>query len=329
MVLWLVTSPLLYVWSWLAPVFALAALVGALSYAVPYVLLAFAFGERDLKQRYATKWALVTGGSSGIGRALVERCAAQGLNVVVVALDDALLHDLVKALGERYAPLEFRAVGVDLGRSDGAYMDAVRDATRELDVGVVFCNAGFITTGFFAETSAARLLANVECNSTSAVRVAHHFAPLLRARARGGALCFTSSPVHLMPAPFSAIYGATKAFLTAFASALAIELRADGVDVCVCHPSPVSTRFYTDAHDLDAINFFKRKGVPPTDVAAVFFRAIGRVVVADHGWFPVVTTLASRIVHFNLLADVMKFALPLLPDYQVAKKSAAVAKKAD
>ena len=72
-------------------------------------------------------------------------------------------------------------------------------------------------------------------------------------------IVFTSSPAGFMPCPFSSMYGATKAFLTEFASSVAAEVRADGVDVTVVHPSPTNSNFYArkDTHALDALAFFK------------------------------------------------------------------------
>jgi hypothetical protein len=95
----------------------------------------------DLKKRYDAKWALVTGGGSGIGKALCFKLASQGLNVVIVSLDDSFLKETVKELKAEYPELEFRPVGVNF--SPGAkYMDAIIKATKDIDIPIVFNNAG-------------------------------------------------------------------------------------------------------------------------------------------------------------------------------------------
>ena len=87
----------------------------------------------NLKDRYNAEWALVTGGSSGIGRSLCEKLASQGLNIVIVALDDKLLSDTHAALEKAFPALQFRKVGVDLGwRAE--YMAPIIEATKDIQV---------------------------------------------------------------------------------------------------------------------------------------------------------------------------------------------------
>ena len=59
------------------------------------------------------------------------------------------------------------------------------------------------------------------------------------ASGRPGLICFTSSAAAYIPSPFTAMYSATKAFLSRFATSLAVEAKPQGVDVIAVHPSPV------------------------------------------------------------------------------------------
>jgi hypothetical protein len=67
--------------------------------------------QNNLKKRYGAEWALVTGASSGIGRAIVEKLASQGVNVVMAALDDELLATSHKELSKQYPDLKFVKLG--------------------------------------------------------------------------------------------------------------------------------------------------------------------------------------------------------------------------
>ena len=74
--------------------------------------LTLSFAVPDLKKRYDADWALVTGSGSGIGRSICFKLASQGLNVVLVSIDDQHLAKTVKELRERYPKQQFRSVYV-------------------------------------------------------------------------------------------------------------------------------------------------------------------------------------------------------------------------
>ena len=171
--------------------------------------------------------------------------AQQGINVVLVAVPDATLAETTRELQERFwlAGVEFIAVGVDLSRP--GYMSAIRDATDHLPISLLFSNAGYILTGFFTAVGVEAQLANVHCNATCAVEITHHFVRRMQAEGLRGGVAFTSSPASFMATPFTSMYGSTKAFLTEFGASLAPEVKSLGIDVCVVHPSPTASNFYS------------------------------------------------------------------------------------
>jgi hypothetical protein len=104
---------------------AALASVGALSlltFLVPFLVLAFLWKPQNLKDKYQCEWALVTGSSSGIGRALTEKLCGQGLNVVMVALDDKLLDDSHKDIAAKFPAVTVAAVKQTWGAFSGATM---------------------------------------------------------------------------------------------------------------------------------------------------------------------------------------------------------------
>lgn len=207
------------------------------------LLYCLARGSQDLKRKYDAKWALVTGGSTGIGRALCEELAKQQLCVVIAALDDEHLPKAVAELEAAYPGLEFRAVACNFGPGQ-SYLDKIAKATADVDVQLVFNNAGFIVTGFFDTQPAGKLLVNVECNATAATSITHHFTALMLQKRLRGCVVFTSSASAYIPNPFAVSYGATKAYMSQFAASIAVELSCKGIDVLVVHPSPVASHFY-------------------------------------------------------------------------------------
>ena len=175
-----------------------------LGYFIPHLFVAWFYKTKNLKKAYNAKWALVTGSSSGehcmlaasrppllphathrpptppslpsaagIGKAMAKRLASQGLNVVIVSLDDALLEETFTELSAAYPDVSFRKVGVNLGRP--GYLPTVAAATADIDVQCVFLNAGYVVTGFFDSLPLERHMENMECNATSAVQITHLF----------------------------------------------------------------------------------------------------------------------------------------------------------
>ena len=301
----LLTCLLMYAWAWL--------LHAPNDLAKRYGLAAF-------KGRGGT-WAVVTGGSSGIGLAICRKLARQGVNVVVAAVPDKVLDESVAQLAADFPLCSFLAVPVVLGRGD--YLAQLAAATEALDVRLVFSNAGYMVTGFFDDQDWARHEANIACNATAGAAVAHLFVRRLRAAGARGAVAFTSSPASCLPSPFSCLYGSTKAFLTHFATSLAGEVRQDGIDICVLHPSPVATSFYDKAHAMPTLKMFQATATGPDGVAEALVRGLGRSVVVDHGYYSFSMRLVQRVADAAFLAEVISRLAHTMSDNAVLKKARA------
>ncbi|EGB07206.1 hypothetical protein AURANDRAFT_27825 [Aureococcus anophagefferens] len=272
-------------------------------------------GVQDLKKKYGATWAVVTGGSTGIGRAICEELAKQGLNVVVAALPDKFLEPAVAELSAAYKGQEFVAVGVSF--APGAdYLEKIKAATADKDVQIVFNNAGFIVTGFFDTQPLGKHLVNMECNATAAVAITHHFAAAMMRKGLKGCIVFTSSASAYIPNPFAIIYGATKAFMSQFAASIAVELQCKGIDVCVIHPSPVASNFYNKVeHKIDSMESFKKLAVDPSELPREIFASIGRCVLRDVGNTAVGMRLGVALLPYSALAHIIALVAPFLPDY--------------
>lgn len=120
-----------------------------------------------------------------------------------------------------------------------------------------------IYQGMFAYTPLGLTKANASVNVSCHLELTYEHVNRLLASKTRGAVFFTSSPAWMLPSPTAAMYAGTKAFVSHFAGSLACELKSEGIDVCVVHPSPVQTRFYDNAGDGAEVNFFKRTASGP------------------------------------------------------------------
>lgn len=198
-------------------------------------------------------------------------------------------------------------------------MRAISDATVDINVQLIFCIAGFMVTGFFYNTPMKNQAACMECNSTSAVRITHHFVSKMVEKNLKGCAVFAASPAGLLPSPFSVLYGSTKAFLQEFAASLAPELKPCGIDVQAFFPSPTKTGFYstkTINHKIEILEFFKNRAVPAESIPDQVFASLGVCVLKDVGFTSILFRLISKVVDANAMATAASKIFHLLPDYK-------------
>jgi len=192
---------------------------------------------RDLQQ-YGP-WALVTGASDGIGKALANQIAAHGIHVALVARDEARLRAVAADLETRHG-IETAVLAADL--ADPHAVAHVETATTGLDIGLVVLAAGFGTTGTFLETTVADEMALIAVNISAVSQLSHTFAGRLAGRGKGGIILF-GSIVGWQGVPGQANYAASKAYVQSLAEGLHDELEPHGVDVLSVAPGPVASGF--------------------------------------------------------------------------------------
>jgi short-subunit dehydrogenase len=213
--------------------------------------------------------ALVTGASSGIGRALAQEFADHGYDLVIAAEDEAI-HDAAASLES--AGSSVVAVQVDLATSDGV-ASLHRAATSAGHISAAALNAGVGVGGRFDETDLDADLALIDLNCRSTV----HLAKLLTrdmVRAGNGRLLFTASIAATSPGPYHATYAASKAFVHSFAEAIRVELDGTGVSVTSLMPGPTDTDFFERAGMLDTKLGTMDGKDDPADVARDGFEAL-------------------------------------------------------
>lgn len=210
-------------------------------------------------------WALVTGASDGIGRAIAEQLAQDGFNLVLVARRQEALDALAAELGR--VGVETRVVASDLGPRGGAAK--LNEATVDLDIGLVVAAAGFGTSGALLDAPLETELDMIDLNCRSVVEISSVFGRRLANRGRGGLVLF-SSVLAFQGAAGAANYAATKAFVQTLADGLSRELKPLGVDVLATAPGPTHSGFASRA------NMKMGFAASTKDVARATIAALGR-----------------------------------------------------
>ncbi|GAB1407159.1 SDR family oxidoreductase [Thermomonas brevis] len=182
----------------------------------------------------AGKRIFITGGASGLGRALAERYARDGWRVCIGDLDVERCADALAAIRTHAAAAQ--ALACDVTRE--ADLQAAADwLQREWGgVDVMVNNAGVAQMGGIAETTLDDWQWIVDINLLGVVRGCKVFAPLLRAQG-GGQLVNIASMAGLVHMPQAAAYNATKAAVVALSETLQLELAPDGIRVSVVCPA--------------------------------------------------------------------------------------------
>lgn len=173
-------------------------------------------------------WALVAGGSEGIGRSFAHQIAERGVNVVLVARRAEPLEATAREL-RAAARVDVRTLALDLTADDAHAR--IRAATDDIGVGLLVYNAG-ATHGvaLFHDAPVERALSLIALDCIGPVRLAHHFGARMRDRGRGG-IILLSSVSGSAGSALTTAYAACKAFDTVLAEGLWAELHTRGVDV--------------------------------------------------------------------------------------------------
>ena len=204
------------------------------------------------KHDFKGKNVVITGASTGIGRALAFEFAKRGANLAITALpnEKKILSDLAKGLEKDYKIKTWTYL-TDLtkaGAPEKLHGEIKKDVKK---VYTLVNNAGTVAYGKAWEIDWMRHQKTLELNLTVPTRLMYLFLPDMVKRGEG-VIFNTSSVSALQPTPFHSVYGATKAGLQSLSQGLRAELRGTGVSVCTFNPP------YTDTAILRVPGFPKK-----------------------------------------------------------------------
>lgn len=177
------------------------------------------------------KWAVVTGATDGIGKAMAEEMVKQGQNVIIVSRTQAKLDETKKDLEDlakkKGKSVEIQTLCIDFTQFGGPETEAYQRAAAAFagkDIGVLVNNVGvsYEFPMFFHEVDDSRVSMLLKVNMDSVVHMTRLVLPGMVERKRGAILNLSSS-AGVTPSPLLSLYGATKAFVDKFSQELHAE----------------------------------------------------------------------------------------------------------
>ncbi|MEQ8822400.1 MAG: SDR family oxidoreductase [Sumerlaeia bacterium] len=223
--------------------------------------------------------AVVTGASSGLGHAFARDLAARGYDLLIVARRKERLEELAERLrAEQGRTVHVLATDLVAQGGPKTLLDYLEE--HRLIPALLVNNAGFGQYGAVVEQDLMTLVDMVRLNVETATILSHEIGKMM-ARHQAGGIINVSSITGFQPCPYLAVYGATKAYLTSFSEAMAVEMRPYNVRVMALCPGPTESEFHEKADS--PTQFRKRRLVPAEDCVrrALDAYEAGRVVRTD------------------------------------------------
>jgi 17beta-estradiol 17-dehydrogenase / very-long-chain 3-oxoacyl-CoA reductase len=292
-------------------------------YAGLLVLLRFAFDlfsgiyacflrpGKDLRK--LGKWAVVTGATDGIGKALAFELASKGLNVMLISRTQSKLDEVAEELKGAHK-VEVQTLAIDFSDFNKAAREQVAAACKSLDVAVLINNVGtsYNFPQFFHELEEEKVDGLINLNIVSTMWMTRLLLPSMAENKRG-AIVNISSAAGLRASPLLAGYSAAKGAVERFSDSLNAEYAAKGVHIQCQSPLYVTSK-------LSKIRKSSLVVPSPEGYAKVAVKAIGYDVSTSPYWahmpqtyiMGLLPTVVYNQIVFGMHASIRKRALKKL-----------------
>ncbi|MGB3073746.1 MAG: SDR family NAD(P)-dependent oxidoreductase [Chitinophagales bacterium] len=190
-----------------------------------------------MKQIESSTFTLITGASSGIGKALAESCAQRGMNLALIALPGIELRETVEYMHYTYGVKVFH-LGIDLTQPAACELVVEWIHRHQLQVNMLINNAGIGCTGGFEKFSSDFYQRQIQLNVVALTLLTRLMINDLRQNSQSYILNLGSMSGFFF-VPFKDVYAATKSFVITFSESLRHELKHTGIHVSVLCPGGV------------------------------------------------------------------------------------------
>lgn len=211
-------------------------------------------------------YALITGASKGIGKAIAKELALQGFDILLIARSESLLKENTEEIKKKFK-VQCDYMAADLSNPASVQQIIYWCIQNNYPVSVLVNNAGFGICGPFEESADPEQLNMMQVNMLTPVLLCKVFIPLLRKQPKAYILNVGSTTAY-QAVPLMSLYAATKVFMLRFSRGLHEELRKTNISVtCVC-PGTTDTDFSVRAGlNARAIRTGEKVSMSPESVA--------------------------------------------------------------
>ena len=219
------------------------------------------------------KTALITGTTSGIGKAFAEKLAHEKYDLILVSRDEKKLAEQAHTLSGKYGIRVFE-IPVDL-LEIGA-VQKVFDTVQKLklNVQILINNAGFNECGIFLETSLQKEIDMIRLHAVCTTEMMKMFLPEM-IKNKYGRILNLGSTGSFMACPHNAVYAATKAYILSVSKGVNAELKGSGVHIIALCPGATKTEFAHKA-GIEKTLLFNVFVMTPEQIANIGFKALMR-----------------------------------------------------
>ncbi len=214
------------------------------------------------------RWALILGGSDGLGAAFADDLARRGVHCLLIARNAEKLAATAQSIGSRHN-VSFETLALDLGDADA--VDRLASATDSIDLALVVFNAGAESSGqLFSDAPIQQWRTVIERNIGFLTEALHHFSRRF-VKQGSGALLIVGSEAALGGGARAAMYTASKAYALNLGESLWAELQPFGV--------AVQTLLFKIADTPMLRSVLARKGIPVEVTGAVAPERLARATI--------------------------------------------------
>jgi uncharacterized protein len=186
-------------------------------------------------------YALITGASKGIGKAIAEELAARKYDVLLVARSEQLLKEVAAEIQQKFS-VKTAFLATDLAANDAAETVRKWCEKNNFDINILVNNAGYGLNGSFEDLPISDQLNMMQLNMNSLVKLCHAFIPALKKHTKSYILNVSSTTAY-QAIPYMSLYAACKSFVLSFSRGLKYELAKTPISVTCLVPGSTATDF--------------------------------------------------------------------------------------